>query len=222
MRNPASVCRVWPDLVVAMKPLRDALLRWHSGHPSLHGLAGACGAHHSARAPPSTDEIQEMRKEVGSVLGLNSTDLEAHHAAAPWRHDIVKDVESRAGDPDTPLSEWLEHGAPMGLSQPIAEGGLFPTQVPSPELDLDELAALDAIKANHPSFLELHGEDVSPGLKLLEKQLNASFGHLFSPRAAAEVCLGARTRPAPLGNIAKPRPYGTTKHRLIQDCGETV
>ena len=55
------------------------------------------------------------------------------------------------------------------------------------------------------------------GVALLAAQLDAGFGLLFHDRAAAETHLGGRVRPAPLGNIAKARPDGSFKHRLIQD-----
>jgi hypothetical protein len=58
-----------------------------------------------------------MRSYVGKVLGLNAEALEAHHAASPWRFGIVREVQHRAQDPDIALCQWLEHGAPMGLSR---------------------------------------------------------------------------------------------------------
>jgi hypothetical protein len=47
--------------------------------------------------------------------------------------------------------------------------------------------------------------------------LNAGFGLLFLDRAAAEEHLNAKVHPAPMGNIAKLKPDGSWKHRLIQD-----
>ena len=126
-------------------------------------------------------------------------------------------VQEQAKDPDEPLSGWLEHGAPMGLSQPIVPGKLFPAQEAHPDLSLDDLSALATVKANHPSFSELHGEEIAPGHSLLQSQLNAGFGLLFHDRAAAELHLGAKVHPAPMGNIAKPKADGSMKHRLIQD-----
>jgi hypothetical protein len=216
MRNPASVRRARPELVDTMAPLRDLLLECHAAHPSLHNLAQVCGPSPS-RDPPSTSDVAALRKTVNKALGLSSKALEARHVASPWRFAIVREVHRRSKDPDTPLSDWLEHGAPMGLSQVIEKSGLFPEQTGSPELDLDELAAKATVRSNHPSFSELHGETVAPGIKLLEKQLNSGFGILFSSRAAAEAYLGAQVHPAPLGNIAKLKPDGSFKHRLIQD-----
>jgi hypothetical protein len=105
----------------------------------------------------------------------------------------------------------------MGLSRDIEKSGLFPEQIGNPELDFDELASKATVRPNHPSFSELHGEAVAPGIKLLEDQLNYGFGLLFADREAAASYLGADVHPAPLGNIAKVRPDGTFKHRLIQD-----
>jgi hypothetical protein len=33
MRNPASVCKEWPSLVEAMRPVQEALLAYQRGHP---------------------------------------------------------------------------------------------------------------------------------------------------------------------------------------------
>jgi hypothetical protein len=33
MRNPASTCKRWPDLVAAMRPVQEALLAWQQRHP---------------------------------------------------------------------------------------------------------------------------------------------------------------------------------------------
>jgi hypothetical protein len=216
MRNPASVCRGWPQLVEGMVPLRDLFISWQRKHPCFQGMSGACGPTPS-RDPPSPAEVASLRAAVGKSLGISPNLVESHHPASPWRYSLVQALQVRTGDTDAPLGQWLQHGAPMGLSRPIETGGLFPARGTDPELDLDELAALVPVSSNHPSFIDLHDEDVAPGIKLLEQQLDAGFGLLFTDKAAAEAYLGVQTHPAPLGNIAKLKPDGTWKHRLIQD-----
>ena len=105
----------------------------------------------------------------------------------------------------------------MGLSRPIEPSGLFPPEHKVPVLGLDELAAMDVMKTNHPSFADHHGESQSPGVALLEEQVNKGFALLFEDQSAAEAYLGGQAHPAPLGNIAKMKADGKMKYRLIQD-----
>ena len=60
----------------------------------------------------------------------------------------------------------------------IRPGGHFPPQDPKTEITLEELAALDRCGRNHPSFHELHGEEVSPAVALVEEHLNNGFARL--------------------------------------------
>ena len=106
-----------------------------------------------------------MRRKVGQVLGLLPIEVESHHSASPWKYAIVRAVQVQAKDPDEPLSGWLQHGAPMGLSEPIAPSGLFPPQDASPDLSLDDLAALPTVKANHPSFLNFTARRLLQGIR---------------------------------------------------------
>jgi hypothetical protein len=216
MRNPASVCKVWPDLVSTMLPVRKALLAWHGSHPEFHGLGGVCGATPS-RDPPSEQAVAELRAQVAKAVGLTAAQGEEHHPASGWRHRLVSATQALCHDPDVPLGQWLREGAPMGLARPVERGGLFPPTDVLPELSLDELAALETMRGNHPSFSMLHGNEIAPGIALLNEQLNKGFGVLFSSRAAAEAHLGGIVHPAPLGNISKEKPDGSMKHRLIQD-----
>ena len=51
----------------------------------------------------------------------------------------------------------------MGLSRPIEPSVLFLADDNDPERNLDELAALDVMRSNHPSFLECYGEGKARG-----------------------------------------------------------
>ena len=93
----------------------------------------------------------------------------------------------------------------MSLARPIEPGGLFPSDDKEADIGLDELAALDVMRGNHPSFSELHGEEKAPGVALLEDQVNKGFAILFADKTSAEVFLQGKAHPAPLGNISKPQ-----------------
>jgi hypothetical protein len=202
MRNPASVCNDWPSLVEAMRPVQVALLSFQRGHPEFQGLGGVCGANPS-RAPPSDRGVKSLQAKVAKAVGNSIEQASRSHSASTWRYAIVEAIQKQSGDPDTALSTWLRDGAPMGLSRPIEPSGLFPPEHKVPVLGLDELAAMDVMKTNHPSFADHHGESQSPGVALLEEQVNKGFALLFEDQSAAEAYLGGQAHPAPLGNTAQ-------------------
>ena len=69
MRNPASVCKDWPSLVEAMRPVQVALLSYQRGHPEFQGLGGVCGANPS-RAPPSDKGVKALQAKVAKAVGI--------------------------------------------------------------------------------------------------------------------------------------------------------
>ena len=216
MRNPASVCKEWPSLVEAMRPVQIALLAFQRGHPEFQGLGGACGAT-PARAPPSEAGVKTLQAKVAKAIGISVRQASLSHPASTWRYEVVKAIQQACSDPDVHLATWLRDGAPMGLSRPIEPSGLFPAEHKVPIVTLDELAAMEVMRTNHPSFADHHGESKSPGVALLEDQVNKGFALLFSDQPAAEAFLGGKAHPAPLGNIAKAKADGSMKYRLIQD-----
>ena len=89
----------------------------------------------------------------------------------------------------------------MGLARDIEVGGHFPLLHEEAYISLDELGSLSRCGANHPSFDDLKGEDVSPAIALMSEHVDDGFGRLFKDKAAADSFLGEVSHPAPLGNI---------------------
>ena len=141
---------------------------------SATGLARGCGAWRLAvgRTPPAhrrrlrTCNQPSARSE--RFWGLSDADMMWHHPASPWRYNLVEAARVRTADPDQPLSEWLRDGVPMGLAEPIPEGGLFPTVDDTPEISLEDLEREARCSKNHPSFDILHGLTAPPGVGLIE------------------------------------------------------
>ena len=140
------------------------------------------------------------------AINLTYNEAEAHHPASPWKYNIVRRVVEESGDPDVHVAEWLQNGAPAGLSVDIEPGGLFPAVAPDEVLPLETLEALDKVSANHPSFGQTFGEKVAPGVGIVQGYVEAGFGELFMDQAAAEQALGSPMFPAPLGNVTKTKP----------------
>ena len=80
MRNPALVCKRWPSLVAAMRPIRATLLRAYAGIPDLQKLPLAVGAN-AVRLPPRPDSIRKVRAMVAETLGLTEAEGEIRHPA---------------------------------------------------------------------------------------------------------------------------------------------
>ena len=74
----------------------------------------------------------------------------------------------------------------MGIRVPIDPGGLSPQHQVMPSISADDLMIGDPILQRHPSFDDLHGEDVAPGIRLVSEYVEKGYGHLYSDIAAAE------------------------------------
>ena len=201
----------------AMDKLTPMISSFVKKHTELQGLHKSCGRDPGTKPPPPEETVKVLRDQVGAALDLSADETEAHAPQSKWRYRLIQELIKRGKDSDKPLGVWAEHGAPMGISEEIENGGWFPEVEPTSDLTIDELTALDYAKGNHPSFEELHGEDTPPAAKLVEEHLNSNFGLLFKSRKEAEAHMKGKCCPAPLGNVSKPRPEGGLKHRLIQD-----
>merc|ERR1712086_389255 len=195
--------------------------------PDLRNLTSCCGGS-PERPPPLAASILAIRHELERVFWIPRGVFDEHHAACPWRAELIGTVLSRTKDPDAAIWDWLRSGAPMGLSRPIVPGTHFPRVEVDQSYSVDVLDRRSPFVSNHPSFDEVPSTPAStqdaaaavgrsPAWDLLEAQVNDGFALLFHDRASAEAFLGAKCHPAPLGNVSKLKEDGSFKHRLIQD-----
>ena len=216
LRNPGNMWRAWPGLWSTMAPVADLIAARRGQEPRLQGLAGACGVA-PARPPPPEECLLPLRRALAGLLGLSAAAAEQRHAASTWRSELVRAVQRQSEDPDEAVADWLLEGAPMGIRREVRPGGLFPAAVSEASLDPAELLERAVDLGNHPSFYERHGQVRPPGVEKVQGLVDQGFGILFEDRAAAESYFSAPVFPAPLGNISREKPDGTTKHRVIQD-----
>ena len=201
-----------------MTSMRAVLLKARAENPDLQRLAWCCGAE-PLRTPPNTESpaISQVREAVAAALGVDHVSAEETHPASPWRYNLVRAILQSYEDPDYHVADWLQHGAPVGVNAVIPPCGLLPKISDDPEITVDELQTFDRRLSNHPSFSELHGQDIPPGIELIAEHLHHGLGTLYANLEAAESALQAKCHPAPLGNVAKTREDGSMKHRVIQD-----
>ena len=98
-RNPAGLQEVWPDLWETMSIVGNVLLRARTASSDLRGLVGCCGDSPS-RPPPLPASLVAIRHELERVFEVPRDTFDWHHAASPWRAELVGSVMHRAGDPD--------------------------------------------------------------------------------------------------------------------------
>ena len=85
-------------------------------------------------APFPAEVVDRLRARVAEALG---TKLRPRHrtarASTPLNAGIIEAWGVATRDPDTKhLSQWLDHGAPLGYSESIPPAGIFP-EVPRAE-----------------------------------------------------------------------------------------
>ena len=100
----------------------------------------------------------------------------------------------------------------------ITPGGLFPLCTAPAEAEI-----LDNnfwTKGNRPSLGITHGENPEPpGLAILAGYYEKSYAARYSSMFEAERQRG-KLIISPLGNLSKPKPDGSLKHRIIQDLSD--
>ena len=216
LRNPRRLLSSWSELVGTMRLVMASLLKARCRSQSLQDLYRAGGAS-PARQPPEAAAIAAVRADVAAALGVSPGAAELTHPASPWRYQLFRALASRSGDPDQAVAQWLQHGAPMGISEAIEAGGHFPLRHEEADLDLGSLANLPSEGINHASFDRGPTGTEAAGPRLVADAVDAGFGELFADRAAATAACGATVFPAPMGDLAKEKEDGSIKHRLIQD-----
>eukprot|EP00974_Lingulodinium_polyedra_P009553 915857-Lingulodinium_polyedra.AAC.1 len=83
-----------------------------------------------SRQPPSAEAVGRLRAAVAAAWGLAPEEAELRHPHSPWRYRLVARLIELSMDPDVVLSEWLQHGAPVGIARAIPPGNLFPRAEP--------------------------------------------------------------------------------------------
>jgi hypothetical protein len=167
------------------------------------------------RRGPSHADLAALRASIGAEFNLSAAEACDPPTAGRWHASLLAAVSVAAEDPDKPLLEWLREGAPMGISRPIAPGGLFPPRAPEPTLAEQDIRSTFAYAGNHGSFHDLHGAAEAPALSELRGFIEKGYALQYPDRAAAEAVHGP-LHLAPLGAVRKER-AGVVKTRVIQD-----
>ena len=168
------------------------------------------------------DTIDSIRSAVHTVLGT-SQEVKARKRTAPaytpLRADIIEAWGLATDDPDaTTIADWLDNGAPLGISQAIPSRGVFPNNVtPHSQLDARTLEGW----SNYPSA----EEEAETLEELISDYVARGFCQIaYSPQEAEEA-LGGRPVLNKLGVLVKEKrdAHGKVvkKARVIWDLRES-
>ena len=149
MRHPRLSVGKVPGLRSAGAMVRVALETFLDGRPDVIDLIEASTSGGTCLVAEST--LDELATLLGKTLG---TDKLGKGPRSLWRAGLVQAFVRSAGDPDTALGRWLEHGAPTGVARDIECLGIFPQTSPKGwgHSDLWEHWALAEPTANYSSI----------------------------------------------------------------------
>ena len=154
MRHPRLAVDKIPGLRPAGAVVREALESYLDSRPDVSDSIEASIAEGTCRVPESA--LKELANRLGKVLHTGKI---GKGPKSLWRAGFVQAFVSTAGDPDTALGQWLEHGAPTGVAKDVECLGIFPRTTPKGLLhdDIWKQWALGEPTANYTSIHENEG-----------------------------------------------------------------
>ena len=153
--------------------------------------------------PLDTSVVAAVRK---SILGLLSGSTERRHrtakAATPLRAEVIEAWGRCVGDPDSrTIAEWLDHGAPLGYTQPVPSDGVFP-QVEGIEWKAESLQSLARSLSGWQNYSSAV-EEATELDKLLQDYVDRGFCRLVRDEEEATKDLGRPPVLNKLGVVVK-------------------
>ena len=195
--------------------LRKALELW----PSLEKTGRAMLTGEKV-APMDEKVVDKVRKSVLSLLGgEESQRVRTARASTPLQASIIGAWGKLVGDPDSEtLISWLDHGAPLGYTQPIPTNGIFPV-VDGGEWKEESLRNLARSLSGWTNY-ESAVQEAETLRELIDDYENRGFCHLCDTEEQAALELGTRPILNRLGVITK-LVAGKKKSRVIWDLRES-
>ena len=187
--------------------------------PSWHADPANAG-----KRPPctGTDEalleiLRERLAELVGALGWGPVDKPGEGIRSRFRPDLMEAYSAAASDPERCIFEWLRDGAPIGLTRPLPETGLFPPVdgVRRARDEFEDLTAqVDAAQfSNYLSF----AENIALAVEEVDRVTAAGHMRRFKTLAEVEAYVGGAPLLNRLALQVKEKADGTVKLRLITD-----
>ena len=157
-------------------------------------------------------DVRLVQSKLASLLKLKDIPRQS----GVWSK-LLQALVRASGDPDHHTATWPKEGAPLTITEEIpASGGVFPP-VPDSEQEseaakLDNWEELRGVDYNYKSYEE-HREQAD---LLFRRELDAGFARASAKREELESEVGPLV-PAAIGVVAKAKPGGGHKYRLVHD-----
>ena len=209
MRHPLLSVGKVPGLRPAGNAARAALEAFLDSRPDVSDLIEASIAGGTGQVPEAT--LEELALILGKVF---NTDKVGKGSKSLWRSGLVQAFVRAAGDPDTALGHWLEHGAPTGVAKDIECLGIFPRATPKgrQHLDIWRHWALAEPASNYTSIQE------NEGIVRTEIRRLAAKGYItIYPDWSAVLKRFGNVVVSKMAAVVTPRKDGPDKLRLIID-----
>ena len=126
MRNPHRSALRLPGATELGIAIRTVFHQVLGKHCELELVVGAVLIHNdNTRLQAFSPEFWEvLRSEAREVLRPTLGEIPTgRRGLVP---ELFRGFAAAAGDPGTDLAEWLEHGAPMGITHAVTHQGIFP------------------------------------------------------------------------------------------------
>ena len=133
MRNPHLAIQRTPHMKEPGAIVRRLLMAAQDASPELTGIGHDILTGRVAKPFPA-EVVDRLRAQVAEALGTTLRPRQrTARASTPIHAGIIEAWGVATKDPDTKhLSQWLDHGAPLGYSESIPTAGIFP-EVPRAE-----------------------------------------------------------------------------------------
>ena len=127
MRNPHLSIKRLPFTVLPGQKVRLLFLKAQELWPELHETAAGILTNQKPRDFPQ-EVIALLRRTTITLLGgEKATRPRSARANTPISSEVIACWGRASKDPDAEtLASWLDHGAPMGFTNPIQTNGIFP------------------------------------------------------------------------------------------------
>ena len=209
LRNPNAAVARSPALQKFGGQLRAVLDDFLKAHPAAsHDILSCVG---DTERTPAPKYLNNLRRRLTKHLQLVPFKMEE----VLWSGFLEKAVEL-ADDPDKEAASWPRIGTPLGIEEPLTDGGVFPRlgkdELVEDSLRLSRLSMLEGADNNYQSV----DEHKVQAAEVFQKEIDKNFVLIEGSKARLEDKVG-KLVPSSIGIVAKASPEGGFKLRFIHD-----
>lgn len=220
MRQPRYSNKKVPKHPEIGKKVAAAIEAFLDDHEHIEDMIfGSLGKSKEEANLPSSDQIRGCLDAVVNILTAELSHSSSSSASSSATSQLTQ-LNSHllrlwvlaSQDPDIYIVEWLDSGAPAGISRHAEDAGIFPVASDSDAAQARVLQEFHAGFRNYVSMEESDGGD-----HVLQDLVDKEYVIKFPSIEEAETYLGSKAIVSKLALITTEK-EGIVKHRLILDC----